>query len=81
MNEVRIGVIGVGIIGKSHIDEYAKIPGAKVVAVADIDEEEAQPGGRAGTRSPMSTPIFASSWSGTISTPSTSAFTTISTPR
>lgn len=42
MSEVRIGVIGVGIIGKNHIDEYAQIPGAKVVAVADIDEAEAR---------------------------------------
>ncbi len=42
MNEVRIGVIGVGIIGKRHVEEYATIPGAKVVAVADIDEAEAQ---------------------------------------
>lgn len=38
---VRIGVIGVGIIGKSHIRQYAGIPGAQVVAVADINEEEA----------------------------------------
>ena len=42
MSEIRIGVIGVGIIGKHHIDEYSNIPGAKVVAVADIDEAEAK---------------------------------------
>lgn len=42
MSEIRIGVIGVGIIGKHHIDEYSGIPGAKVVAVADIDEAEAR---------------------------------------
>ncbi len=42
MSEVRIGVIGVGIIGKSHIRRYAEIPDAKVVAVADINEPEAR---------------------------------------
>lgn len=41
-DEIRIGVIGVGMIGKMHIASYAKVPGAKVVAVADINEEEAQ---------------------------------------
>ena len=39
---IRIGVIGVGLIGKSHLRKYAEIPGAEVVAVADIDEAEAQ---------------------------------------
>lgn len=42
MSEVRIGVIGVGIIGKSHIRKYSEIPGANVVAVADINEAEAR---------------------------------------
>lgn len=40
--EVRIGVIGVGQIGKSHVINYGKVPGAKIVAVADINEAEAQ---------------------------------------
>jgi predicted dehydrogenase len=39
---VHIGVIGVGMIGKSHINAYAKVPGAKLVAVADLNEAEAQ---------------------------------------
>jgi predicted dehydrogenase len=39
---VRIGIIGVGQIGKSHIREYQPIIGAELVAVADIDENEAQ---------------------------------------
>ena len=39
---IRIGVIGVGMIGKHHLNEYAKIPDAKVVAVADVNEAEAQ---------------------------------------
>lgn len=36
---VTIGVIGVGQIGRHHIEWYAQIPGAKVVAVADIRED------------------------------------------
>ncbi len=40
--DIRIGVIGVGMIGKSHISAYRGIPGAKLVAVADVNEEEAR---------------------------------------
>jgi predicted dehydrogenase len=39
--KVQIGCIGVGQIGKHHLEEYASIPGAQVIAVADINEEEA----------------------------------------
>jgi predicted dehydrogenase len=39
---IRIGVIGVGQIGKAHLDGYRGIAGADVVAVADIDAREAQ---------------------------------------
>jgi predicted dehydrogenase len=39
---VRVGVIGVGQIGKHHLEQYARIPDAQVVAVADIDEAEAR---------------------------------------
>jgi len=39
---VRIGVIGVGQIGKHHLNTYAKIPSAQIVAVADINEAEAR---------------------------------------
>jgi len=38
---VRIGIIGVGQIGKHHIENYKKIPGAEIVAIADIDKAEA----------------------------------------
>jgi predicted dehydrogenase len=38
--EVRIGCIGVGQIGKQHLENYQKIPGAQVVAIADIDAGE-----------------------------------------
>ncbi|MCR8643057.1 Gfo/Idh/MocA family oxidoreductase [Paenibacillus sp. N1-5-1-14] len=40
MKTIRIGLIGVGLIGKMHLDEYADIPGAEVVAVCDINEAE-----------------------------------------
>lgn len=40
--KVRIGVIGVGQIGKVHLDRYQAIPDAEIVAVADINEIEAR---------------------------------------
>ncbi len=41
-DKVRLGIIGTGIIGKSHIKTYSEIPEAEIVAVADIREDEAQ---------------------------------------
>jgi len=38
---VQIGVIGVGQIGKHHLNNYDKIKGAQVIAIADINEAEA----------------------------------------
>lgn len=38
--KIRIGFIGVGQIGKSHLNRYKNIPAADVVAVCDIDEDE-----------------------------------------
>src|SRR5579862_6227260 len=40
MKKIRVGIIGIGIIGKHHIDNYKKIDGADIVAVADINEKE-----------------------------------------
>ena len=37
---VRVGVIGVGQIGKSHLRNYREIDAAEVVAVADVNGEE-----------------------------------------
>jgi predicted dehydrogenase len=38
---VRVGVIGVGQIGKHHLNTYTqKIPDAEIVAIADINEAE-----------------------------------------
>jgi predicted dehydrogenase len=39
---IKVGIIGVGQIGKHHIDNYTKIPGVEIVALADINEEEAR---------------------------------------
>jgi predicted dehydrogenase len=41
-DKVRIGVIGVGQIGKHHLRRYAEIEAADVVAAADINEAELQ---------------------------------------
>ncbi len=40
--KVRIGMIGVGQIGKNHLRNYQKIESAEIVALADIDVAEGQ---------------------------------------
>lgn len=40
--KIRVGVIGVGQIGKYHLDNYTKVSGAEVVAIADVNEAEGQ---------------------------------------
>lgn len=42
MSKVRIGIVGVGLIGQTHLSNYAKIQDAEVVAVCDINEQAAQ---------------------------------------
>lgn len=42
MNKIRIGIIGVGIIGKVHLENYKNIEDVEVIAAADIDEQELQ---------------------------------------
>lgn len=37
MNNVRIGMIGLGHIARSHLANYAEIPGVEIVAAADIN--------------------------------------------
>ena len=39
-NKIRIGIIGVGQIGKAHIKRYKDIPDVEIVAVADINDAE-----------------------------------------
>jgi predicted dehydrogenase len=42
MTTPRIGVIGVGQIGKQHLDNYRKLGRAQVVAIADVNAPELQ---------------------------------------
>ena len=39
---IRVGIIGVGQIGKHHVNNYQTVPGAEIIAVADINEAEAR---------------------------------------
>jgi predicted dehydrogenase len=41
-DKVRIGIIGVGQIGKQHVARYVGVPEAEIVAVCDLREDEAQ---------------------------------------
>ncbi len=41
MQNIKIGLIGAGQIGKMHLDQYMNIPGAQVVAVCDVNADEA----------------------------------------
>jgi predicted dehydrogenase len=38
---LRIGIIGMGFMGRTHYEAYQKIPGVKVTAIADIDPKRA----------------------------------------
>lgn len=40
--KVRVAVIGCGVIGKNHIKRYNDIEGAELVAVCDLDGDEAR---------------------------------------
>jgi predicted dehydrogenase len=40
--ELRVGVVGVGHLGRHHARLLAATPGARLVAVADVDHERAQ---------------------------------------
>jgi predicted dehydrogenase len=42
MNPVRVGIIGVGAFGESHIATYQSLPYVSVVAVCDLDAARAQ---------------------------------------
>lgn len=39
MDKVRIGIVGVGIIGESHITGYRDVSDCEVVAICDINED------------------------------------------
>jgi len=38
---MRIGIIGLGMMGRTHYEAYQDIPGAQVVAVSDQDPKRA----------------------------------------
>lgn len=40
--KIRVGIIGVGQIGKTHVESYSKMSDVEIVAVADMNEAEAQ---------------------------------------
>ena len=42
MQPIRAAVIGTGYLGRFHAEKYAALPGAELVAVADIDPERAE---------------------------------------
>ncbi|MCD8349077.1 MAG: Gfo/Idh/MocA family oxidoreductase [Planctomycetaceae bacterium] len=42
MDHLKIGLVGVGFIGKQHIEAIRRIPGAEVVAVADSNPDAAR---------------------------------------
>lgn len=42
LSPIRVGIIGVGQIGKQHVNNYQSIPGVQIVAVADVNEAEAK---------------------------------------
>ncbi len=39
-DEVKLGIIGTGQIGKMHLKKYQQVAGARMVAACDIDEKE-----------------------------------------
>lgn len=41
MKKLRVGVVGVGYLGKFHAEKYAKMDGVELVGVADIDRQRA----------------------------------------
>ena len=38
--KVKLGIIGVGQIGKSHLKQYQQVPEAEIVAACDVNEQE-----------------------------------------
>ncbi len=39
MNPVKVGVVGVGYLGKFHVEKYAALPEAQLVGIVDTDPE------------------------------------------
>ena len=47
-DDIRVGVIGLGMMGMTHLDAYAALDGVRVVALADRDEDRLHGRSRAG---------------------------------
>jgi hypothetical protein len=56
MDEVRIGFVGVGGQGTSHVENLVTMPGVRIVAVCDIDESHAANAARIITAAGWSSP-------------------------
>lgn len=53
--EIRVGVIGLGFMGRAHTASYERMPGARVVAVADADPDRRQ--GKANVQGNIEVPL------------------------
>ena len=42
MNRIKTAVIGVGYLGKFHVEKYATLPHSQLVAICDIHSENSQ---------------------------------------
>lgn len=42
MLKVRVGVVGVGGMGRAHLKSYFALPNVEVTAVCDVDKEAAE---------------------------------------
>ncbi len=42
LERVRIGFVGVGLQGGSHVENFLRIPGVEIVAICDVDEPRAR---------------------------------------
>ncbi|NOZ26645.1 MAG: Gfo/Idh/MocA family oxidoreductase [Chloroflexi bacterium] len=42
MNPLRVAVVGVGVMGRRHVEAFHRLPEAQVVAVMDVDGERAR---------------------------------------
>ena len=42
MNQLKVGIVGCGAHGRGHIQSYAEIPEAEIIAVVDLNPDRAQ---------------------------------------
>ena len=48
---VKVGIIGMGFMGRMHLSAYRKLPDAEVIAFADTDQDRARRTRRRGRQS------------------------------